>query len=60
MIVTKAGGNGHLDIEAVCTDIAELVQQSRGDTENSAINPDILSGNINIWITRHFSFVGIV
>ncbi|MGD8516036.1 MAG: [LysW]-aminoadipate kinase [Anaerolineae bacterium] len=27
MIVTKAGGNGHLDIEAVCTDIAELVQQ---------------------------------
>jgi acetylglutamate/LysW-gamma-L-alpha-aminoadipate kinase len=26
MIVTKAGGNGHLDIEAVCTDIAELVQ----------------------------------
>jgi acetylglutamate/LysW-gamma-L-alpha-aminoadipate kinase len=27
MIVTKAGGNGHLDIEAVCADIAELVQQ---------------------------------
>jgi acetylglutamate/LysW-gamma-L-alpha-aminoadipate kinase len=27
MIVVKAGGNGDLDIEAVCADIAELVQQ---------------------------------
>lgn len=27
MIVIKAGGNGDLDIEAVCADIAELVQQ---------------------------------
>jgi acetylglutamate/LysW-gamma-L-alpha-aminoadipate kinase len=27
MIVVKAGGNGSLDIEAVCTDIVELVQQ---------------------------------
>lgn len=27
MIVVKAGGNGGLDIEAVCADIAELVQQ---------------------------------
>ena len=27
MIVVKAGGNGDMDIEAVCADIAELVQQ---------------------------------
>ncbi len=27
MIVVKAGGNGGLDMEAVCADIAELVQQ---------------------------------
>ncbi len=27
MIVVKAGGNGGIDIEAVCADIAELVQQ---------------------------------
>lgn len=27
MIVVKAGGNGNLDIEAVCADVAELVQQ---------------------------------
>jgi acetylglutamate/LysW-gamma-L-alpha-aminoadipate kinase len=27
MIVIKAGGNGGLDIEAVCVDIAELIQQ---------------------------------
>jgi len=27
MLVVKAGGNGDLDIEAVCADIAELVQQ---------------------------------
>ncbi len=27
MIVVKAGGNGSLDIEAVCADIVELVQQ---------------------------------
>ena len=27
MIVVKAGGNGSLDMEAVCTDVAALVQQ---------------------------------
>jgi acetylglutamate/LysW-gamma-L-alpha-aminoadipate kinase len=27
MIIVKAGGNGNLDIEAVCRDVAELVQE---------------------------------
>jgi acetylglutamate/LysW-gamma-L-alpha-aminoadipate kinase len=29
MIVVKAGGNGDMDVEAVCADIAELVQQGK-------------------------------
>ena len=29
MIVVKAGGNGNLDIEAVCRDVAELVQEGQ-------------------------------
>jgi len=45
MIVVKAGGNGDLDIEAVCNDVAELVQKGErivlvhgGSNETSVIS----------------------
>ena len=39
---------------------AKLVQQPRRYPENSAVNPHILTSDINIGITLHFNFMGVV